>query len=79
MDHLLHKVEGILRVQGAWTDTILELHLDFAELVFELSTVIRASDEVRVHHMFQEEVRIANLNVDALERWIVDVVHQDEI
>lgn len=42
MDHLLHEVEGIFRVQGARADTILELHLDFAELVLKLSRVIRA-------------------------------------
>ena len=29
--------------------------------------------------MFQEEVRIADLDVDALERRVVDVVDQDEV
>ena len=44
MDHLLHEVEGILRVQGARTNTILQLHLHFAELELELVEVILLGD-----------------------------------
>ena len=44
MDHLLHEVECVLRVEGARADTILQLHLHFAELELELVEVILLGD-----------------------------------
>lgn len=61
------------------TNTILPGFLDAQEFKFQIINMIVIGDGIRILYHFEEETSVTWFDIDALQLWIIDLVHLDEV